>query len=584
MKRLSTRLTFSLTLVILFVLVSLALLLGQIIKTYHVNYMNEQLKNESQFISMYIEENGGISSLTNKKISEISDMFGFDMTFMSTSGEIMKDSGWFSNLSEQVRKNIMDEIMFNDQSISTLPINEQEDHIHYYRTPFFHDGKIEGYLVLSTSEDELNTVYSKLWWLLAISFFLAFFVIVLIGSSIMRRMTKSIDSATRVITQLSKGNFRARIDDFQKDDVSSLNQSVSLLANNLHELVKKQEMQQDRLSTLVENMGSGLILIDGYGFISLVNRTYKELFHIETDDYLNKPYYKVIEAREVSDLVEEVFMTEQKVRRQLLLPLRIERRHFEVYGAPIIGENNAWKGIILVFHDITELKKLEKTRKDFVANVSHELKTPITSIKGFTETLLDGAMKDNEALQSFLLIILKESDRLQVLIQDLLELSKIEQEGFTLNRQYFNLYDILNEITTLLNGRALEKNISLTFTSNEEQVTLFADIDRIKQVFINLINNAISYTYENGSVKMELINTNKEIIIEVSDTGIGMDKDQIPRIFERFYRIDKARSRNSGGTGLGLAIVKHIVEAHEGEIIVHSTIGKGTTFIVKLPK
>lgn len=397
-------------------------------------------------------------------------------------------------------------------------------------------------------------------------------------------MTKSIDSATRVISQLAKGNFRARMDEFQKDDVSPLSKSVGLLANNLQNIVRKQEIQQDRLSTLVENMGSGLILIDGHGFISLINRTYKEIFHIDTDDYFNKPYYEVIRAQEVNELAEEVFMTEQKVRRQMLLPLHIERRHFEVYGAPIIGENNAWKGILLVFHDITELKNLEKTRKDFVANVSHELKTPITSIKGFSETLLDGAMEDKEVLQSFLSIILKESDRLQALIQDLLDLSKIEQEGFALNRQKFNLHDVLKEIITILDGRALEKNITLVFISNEKKVALFADIDRIKQVFINLINNAIAYTHENGNVTVKLASTNKEVIVEVSDTGIGMEKDQIPRIFERFYRIDKARSRNSGGTGLGLAIVKHIIEAHSGEIIVHSTIGKGTTFIVKFPK
>ena len=148
------------------------------------------------------------------------------------------------------------------------------------------------------------------------------------------------------------------------------------------------------LSTLIENMGSGLILIDSHGYINLINRTYKEVFDVKSSEYLYKLYYEVIEHKEVNKIIEDIFMTEQKVRKQLVIPLKIERRHFEVYGVPIIGTNDVWKGILLVFHDITEIKKLEQMRKDFVANVSHELKTPVTSIKGFSETFLDGAMEE----------------------------------------------------------------------------------------------------------------------------------------------------------------------------------------------
>ncbi|WP_297991178.1 two-component system histidine kinase PnpS, partial [uncultured Anoxybacillus sp.] len=284
--------------------------------------------------------------------------------------------------------------------------------------------------------------------------------------------------------------------------------------------------------------------------------------------------------KEVIALVEEIFMTEVNVRKQLLLPVGIERKHFEVYGTPIIGTNDEWKGIIVVFHDITELKKLEQMRKDFVANVSHELKTPITSIKGFAETLLDGAMHDAQTLEYFLTIILKESERLQHLIQDLLDLSKIEQQGFTLNISVVDLYDVLKEVIVMLEGKANDKQIALSCTSNAPICYMYGDLHRLKQIFINLINNAIAYTPAGGRVTVSIEKDDKQLHVHVSDTGIGIEQKEIPRIFERFYRVDKARSRNSGGTGLGLAIVKHLVEAHHGTISVKSEVGVGTTFTV----
>jgi two-component system phosphate regulon sensor histidine kinase PhoR len=305
---------------------------------------------------------------------------------------------------------------------------------------------------------------------------------------------------------------------------------------------------------------------------------------VNPSDFLFRLYYEVIEHKEVINLIEEIFMTEKSVKKQMLLPLRLERKHFEVYGAPIIGTNDEWKGIVLVFHDITELKKLEQMRKDFVANVSHELKTPITSIKGFSETLLDGAMKDENTLEYFLTIILKESDRLQTLIQDLLDLSKMEQQEFSLNINRLNISDLLQETYAILEKRAKDKDISFQLETPKAPALVEADSYRLKQVFINLINNAITYTPNGGEIKVIVRDEAGFVCVEVKDTGIGIERDELPRIFERFYRVDKARSRNSGGTGLGLAIVKHIVEAHKGKISVESTPGKGTSFFVKIRK
>ncbi|WP_144547896.1 two-component system histidine kinase PnpS [Bacillus sp. X1(2014)] len=421
-------------------------------------------------------------------------------------------------------------------------------------------------------------------WVLSICLGIAIIIILFLCVRITSKYTKPIEAATNVAIELAKGNYRARTTVSRLDETGMLGSSINMLAENLQELTKAQEMQQDRLSALIENMGAGLVLIDSRGYINLINKGFIDIFHVNSSDYLNKVYYEVIEYEEICQLVAEVFRTEKKVSKQILVPLFIERRYFVVYGVPILGTNNVWKGVLLVFHDITEIKKLEQMRKDFVANVSHELKTPVTSIKGFTETLMDGAMNNKETLEAFLSIILKESDRLQTLIQDLLDLSKIEQQGFRLNIQELDLYELLKEVITVLSGKAQAKNIRINLLCKQDQVMVQGDLDRLKQVFINLIANAMNYTPPEGNVEIILLEHGDKIRVHVKDTGIGISKEEIPRIFERFYRVDRDRSRNSGGTGLGLAIVKHLIEAHHGNISVRSELGEGSEFIIELYK
>lgn len=221
-------------------------------------------------------------------------------------------------------------------------------------------------------------------------------------------------------------------------------------------------------------------------------------------------------------------------------------------------------------------------RKDFVANVSHELKTPITSIKGFAETLLDGAGEDPATRKQFLNIIFDESKRIQLLIEDLLILSRLEKDEFTLSINEVSVGALEDEIMPVVEQRAAEKEITVT-TNIDRMISFYADGEKLKQVILNLLMNAISYTPERGSISLDVSKTADYVQFKVADSGIGIGKDYLPRIFERFYRVDKARSRDTGGTGLGLAIVKHIVEVHNGEITVDSELEKGTTFTVCIP-
>lgn len=586
MTKFRTKLLIALISLIIIVLVGLGILLGQLFKSYYLESFNERLNIEKNLLAFYIEENGGIPSFKEEDVLKINELLNVRATVTDPEGKILYDSGdqlLPHSSTENLTKIIQEVVKKKLKQEDRLEEGDGFD-LHYYWKPIIVNGQQQGFIFLSIKTNELKQAYGQIWSILSISLGIALIVIIYLGIRIATRYTKPIESATNVAIELAKGNYRARTTVDQMDETGMLGTSINMLAENLQELVKTQEMQQDRLTALIENMGAGLILIDSRGYINLVNKGYIDIFQVNPADKLNKLYYEVIDNKEICNLIAEVFRTEKKVGKQLHIPLQIERRYFDVYGVPIIGINNVWKGVLLVFHDITELKNLEQMRKDFVANVSHELKTPVTSIKGFTETLLDGAKNNQETLDAFLSIILKESDRLQTLIHDLLELSKIEQQGFQLNIQNFDLCGLLDEVVALLAGKAEEKNIQMEFSDDHDEVYIDGDVDRLKQVFINLIGNAITYTPPNGKVAIVLEGDNGNIRVHVKDSGVGIEKAEIPRIFERFYRVDRARSRNSGGTGLGLAIVKHLVEAHHGNISVISEIGKGSEFIIEFHK
>lgn len=579
-----TSLLVTLVSLIIAILLGLGLLLGQLFKGYYLQQFNEHLKKESNFIGLYINDHGGLHSINKNELLKISQALDVRVTLTNNSGMIENDSGIINkDDSGGLEEKIHQVVKKTPKNVERVEEGNGYD-LHYYWKPIFKGEKQEGYLFLSTKTSELKRAYSQIWWILSISLGIALIAITFLGIRITSRYTRPIESATNVAIELSKGNYRARTTVDRMDVAGALNSSINVLAGNLQEMVNIQEFHQDRLTALIENIGAGLILIDSRGYINLINKGYIEIFKVDPADYLNRLYYEVMEHQKVSMLVEEIFKTEQKINRQMLLPLMIERKYFDVYGVPIIGTDNVWKGVLLVFHDITELKKLEQMRKDFVANVSHELKTPITSIRGFSETLLDGAMDDKKVLNEFLHIILKESDRLQSLVQDILDLSKIEQQGFELNFHKFDLLPILREVIKMLDHRAEEKNIMLDLKYGNEVAILMGDMHRLKQVFINLISNALAYTPFGGIVIVTVLESGNKIHVKVRDSGTGIEKDEIPRIFERFYRVDRARDRDSGGTGLGLAIVKHIVEAHHGTIAVTSVVDKGSEFTIELDK
>ncbi|MET1014785.1 MAG: two-component system histidine kinase PnpS, partial [Paenisporosarcina sp.] len=428
-----------------------------------------------------------------------------------------------------------------------------------------------------------NEIRQNLWLIISAVLFGTFLLMLIFTVRMAKKYAQPIDNVTEVAIELAKGNYRARAFEDETSNSVHLSTSINILARNLQDISKTREIEKERLKTLIENMGSALLMIGRDGRVTIVNKSFLVQFSRSLKDVENHSFKGVGLPKELEDLIDYVFLTESSIRKQLRLTFFQDQRHMEVYGAPVIGEYGRWLGVVIVMHDITDLVRLEQIRKDFVANVSHELRTPITSIKGFTETLLDGALKDEKTLNSFLEIIYKESNRLQDLIEDLLELSKIEQHGFSVEHLVINLKEVMVRAAEMTGPRLDEKGMDL-HCNFEQDIYVEGDFNRLIQVIMNLLTNAITYSPENTTISMKLFESETHGIMLIQDEGIGIEDSEIPRIFERFYRIDRARSRNSGGTGLGLAIVKHLVEAHHGKITVKSSIGNGTAFEISIPK
>ena len=331
---------------------------------------------------------------------------------------------------------------------------------------------------------------------------------------------------------------------------------------------------------LFNSMLEGLLLLDRNRRIYLANRTFKNLFGLKTE-LRGKTIMEALRVHELAALVERVESDGQVFDYELKLP-ELSERWLQVNAAAIFNSAGEREGTILVFHDLTRLKQLERTREEFVANVSHELRTPLSLIKGYVETLLDGARNNPEVADRFLKIIERNTQRLDLLIQDLLTISALESGQVKLNLQPVALRPLVEKVLADLKKPAGVREVNLV---NElPDLTMTGDASRLEQVFANLVDNAIKYGRTQGTVTVggRKADANK-IEVFVRDDGPGIPPESLDRIFERFYRVDKARSREQGGTGLGLSIVKHIVQNHGGEVWAKSELGKGTTFFFTLP-
>lgn len=340
--------------------------------------------------------------------------------------------------------------------------------------------------------------------------------------------------------------------------------------------------ENTRLETILAHMGDGVMLFDRKKRAILLNPSMETMVQLGRGDGMGRHHLEIFRDYTLDAVLDQVF--EQRLERFIELRLQgTTERVLEAHVSPIFTEGRGVTGAILVARDVSETRRLERMRTDFVANVTHELQTPLTSIRGFAETLMDGGVEDAAVRLKFLGIIYQEAERLDRLIGDLLDLSKIEAGRKPPRLEEMDLHALVQEIVAHYAPRATKLALRLRFESNTDEVLLRSDPDQIRQIVTNLLSNAVKYTPKNGEIVVRLFTEEKGIRLEVEDSGTGIPKDDLSRVFERFYRVDKARSRDSGGTGLGLSIVKHLVEGLGGQVGVQSDLGKGSTFWVRLP-
>ena len=419
-----------------------------------------------------------------------------------------------------------------------------------------------------------------LWTVLLITVFSAPLFTWMIGRLLARQITKPLEEITAVARGLAQGQRGRRANAPSRDEIADLGHAVNQMAEDLEAQLTEISEDRARLQAVLSSMAEGVLVVDQECKILLMNAAIERMFLLEASDVLGRPLIEVLRHRQLHQLVQRVLESGTDQSEEVVMSIPEER----VFSVQASVSEKGGVAAVLVFHDVSNLKRLERIRKDFVANVSHELRTPLTSIKGYIEALIDGAKDDPQKCAEFLGIIQKHSDQLNALLADLLQLSTIESGQYQWQRGIVLIPEMIDKAVHLLQPQARKKGQEISTGLAEGVGTLTGDADKLIQVLINLIDNAIKYTPNGGRIRVEARQREDAVEIAVSDSGIGIPAKEIPRIFERFYRVDRARSREMSGTGLGLSIVKHIIEAHGGKVSVESQVGKGSRFVVTLPK
>ena len=393
---------------------------------------------------------------------------------------------------------------------------------------------------------------------------------------------RPIKKMQQMASQIAQGHFPERLFLTRKDELGDLAKNLHQMSTELQNKIARIMQDKNELKAILSSMIEGVIVIDKDERILLLTSPMERMLDLRSKEAVGRPYWEVIRHEEINFSLEQALHEKKSLRKEIAVFFP-EESHFQMQISCIFLDSGKISGVVAVFHDVTELKKFTKLRSEFVANVSHELKTPLTTIKGFVETLKEGALEDKNNAAKFLEIIEKHTLRLENLVNDLLTLSSIESKEIPLNLEMLPLSSILESAAGLFKERLTNKQLKLSLNIADNLPSLKMDRAKIEQVLENLLDNAIKFTPEGGSISIKASWDNGFVRIDVKDTGIGIEAKHLSRLFERFYRVDKGRSRELGGTGLGLSIVKHIVQLHDGRVAVESEPGKGSMFSIYLP-
>ena len=446
----------------------------------------------------------------------------------------------------------------------------------YVAVPFRHDGVVAGTVRVATSLDEVDGAITRVRRALLFSTTVAYTLAVALSALLARRLGGVVRSLTDAAGKMAAGDLHVRTRLTGSDELTDLGRALDHLAGNLEAAITELRAERDLLGGVLDGMQEGVLVLDSRGRIVRVNPALRAMLLLD-GSAVGKPLLDVVRNADLKELVD---VARRDVASGEVETMGIKPRRLLVRAAMLRGDRDD-EALLAVFRDVTDVRRLETMRRDFVANVSHELRTPVTAVRSAADTLCGGAANDPEAAKRFLDIIARNAERLQRLIEDLLDLSRIESKELTLRPEPIDLGAFVGHTLSLFRGRADERGVRLGSDVTAKH-RAFADRRALEQVLTNLVDNAVKYC-GHGAITVRAIDRGEKVALIVEDTGPGIAASHLPRIFERFYRVDAGRSREVGGTGLGLSIVKHLVEAMRGTVEVESAVGQGTVFTVTVP-
>ena len=414
---------------------------------------------------------------------------------------------------------------------------------------------------------------------------IAIVLVIIITFLISQGITKPIAEMKKQTEKIAEGNYTGEVKIYSDDELGQLGQAINDLSFKIKEAQESTESERQRLDSVLRHMSDGVIATDRRGRIVIMNTAALDILNLKSEKVIGIPLLSILPLEEKVSF-RELLETQQE--RLIHLEDDGEDSIIQCEFSVIQRESGFISGLVCVLTDVTEQQKIDRERRNFVSNVSHELRTPLTSIKSYTEALVDGAWENKEIAPGFLKVIETETERMMRMITDLLNLSRMDQNRLGLEKEFINMNELVVHIVSrfemvLQSEPYRDKNYRILTDITQRDLWVELDQDKITQVLDNIINNAIKYSPDGGRIIVRLMETHTDIIVSVSDEGLGIARKDIPHLFDRFYRVDKARSRAMGGSGLGLAIAQEVVQLHGGKIWVNSIENKGSTFFVSLP-
>ncbi|MGI6423859.1 MAG: ATP-binding protein [Tepidanaerobacteraceae bacterium] len=553
--------------------------LVQSLEKYHFDTLSNTLDGKAQLISSYIERH--MSPVPRpQEINDVIMGFSYEMAIA-----VLDESGSIITSTDDTRYQRGLKLLTPEITQATFGTTTKDTRIDsnskipymYYAYPIKDNEKVVGIIYLISSIESIYDTIAETKTIIFMATLLGLIVTGILGYALSRTITGPIQEVTKRAASMAQGDFDQQIQVKSDDEIGKLTKMFNFLTTRLKDTMEEISDEKEKMEAILINMADGVIALNDEGQVIHINPVARQMLSLE-DDITGKDFS--FELKKLLNINMKQLLDNDFNKSETLI--KTNDAIIKSIYAPLTRENRI-VGHILVLQDITKHHRLETMRKEFVANVSHELRTPLTTIKSYTETLLDGALGDIEISRQFMGVVNAEADRMTRLVNNLLELSRLDNKETSWAMNPINPGTILKDVINKMDVSIKKKKQILETYIADDPVEIFADRDKIEQVFQNILSNANKYTPEDGKIIVQLECADKMVKIAFQDEGIGIPKEDLPRIFERFYRVDKTRSREMGGTGLGLSIAHEIVKAHNGNITIDSEPGQGTCVTIQIP-